>query len=549
MAFVVWNDFGPNLSLMQSFAMGHNFPTEYPHFIGEPIRYHFLFWFQAGNLEFLGLNLAWALNLLSVLSLCAMLVLLMTLGELLFRSRAVARIGTALFFFPTTLSYIPFLYSQASLPRAVQAIVHLNHWLVSGYPYKGEDVGAWSLSVFYVQRHLLVGIAVLLFVLIFLVDFFQRREARTNDTLGKLESETVAAGENTLAQSLTSSVKDGVLPTGKVWGQSSSFVFTGFLLGLTPLFNSPSFVAALAIAGAIFVLFPFRTYTLWLLIAAAVVSAPQIALVFLRGHGLTQGRPIIHWGLVVENPTVQRVLSYFSFTFGAKFLIGLVAAIVLARLPRRLFVAFLVLPAIAFTTQLTTDLRNNDKFLYIWVALLNLFVGWTIWRAWKLHWVGKAAAVAVAVIVSLGGMIEWFRIHNDTSMEVPFRDDRLSVWLQANTRPTDVFLSDRFIMHAILLNGRRIFYGWPYFAESMGYPVKARDVVYDRMFTEKNPTELVHLLNENGIQYVAVDNSLRRGYLKAKLNEAVCKQYFETVFDDREDRFAALKIYRVPDRL
>ena len=48
MAFVVWNDFGPNLSLMQSFAMGHNFPTEYPHFIGEPIRYHFLFWFQAG---------------------------------------------------------------------------------------------------------------------------------------------------------------------------------------------------------------------------------------------------------------------------------------------------------------------------------------------------------------------------------------------------------------------------------------------------------------------------------------------------------------------
>jgi len=36
MAFVVWNDFGPNLSLMQSFAMGHNFPTEYPHFIGEP---------------------------------------------------------------------------------------------------------------------------------------------------------------------------------------------------------------------------------------------------------------------------------------------------------------------------------------------------------------------------------------------------------------------------------------------------------------------------------------------------------------------------------
>jgi hypothetical protein len=547
MAFVVWNDFGPNLSLMQSFAMGHNFPTEYPHFIGEPIRYHFLFWFQAGNLEFLGLNLAWALNLLSVLSLFAMLVLLMTLGELLFRSRAVARIGTVLFFFPTTLSYIPFLYSQSSFPEAVKAIIHLNHWLVSGYPYKGEDVGAWSLSIFYVQRHLLVGIAALLLLLIFLVDFFQRRGGRTNNTLGKLESESVVAGENAVAQTLSSSGEERVRSTEKVLGQTRSFVFTGFLLGLMPLFNSPAFVAALAVAAAIFVLFPCRTCTLWLLITAVVVSVPQIVLVFLRHHGFTQGRPIIHWGLVVENPTVQRVLSYFSFTFGVKFLIGLVAAIVLARLPRRLFVAFLILPAIAFTTQLTTDLRNNDKFLYIWIVLLNLFVAWTIWRAWKLRWVGKPAAVAAAVIVSLGGMIEWFRIHNDTTMEVPFRDNRLSAWLEANTRPTDLFLSDRFVMHPILLNGRRIFYGWPYFGEAMGYPVKARDVVYDRMFTEENPTELVHLLNENGIRYVAIDNSLRRGYLKAKLNEAICQQYFETVFDDKEDRFAALKIYRVPE--
>src|SRR6266550_4204902 len=47
-----YSDFGPNTALMQSFAVGHNFPTEYPHFSGDRIRYHFLFYFQAGNLEF-----------------------------------------------------------------------------------------------------------------------------------------------------------------------------------------------------------------------------------------------------------------------------------------------------------------------------------------------------------------------------------------------------------------------------------------------------------------------------------------------------------------
>ena len=38
-----YSDFGPNTALIQSFAVGHNFPTEYPHFSGDRIRYHFLF--------------------------------------------------------------------------------------------------------------------------------------------------------------------------------------------------------------------------------------------------------------------------------------------------------------------------------------------------------------------------------------------------------------------------------------------------------------------------------------------------------------------------
>src|SRR5262245_65243509 len=104
-----WSDFGPNVAIMQSFALGRNFPTEYPHFSGDRIRYHFLFYFQAGNLEYLGLNPAWSNNLLSVFSLVAMLVLVMSLGDLLFRSRAVGRIGAALFFFHGSLHYISYI--------------------------------------------------------------------------------------------------------------------------------------------------------------------------------------------------------------------------------------------------------------------------------------------------------------------------------------------------------------------------------------------------------------------------------------------------------
>src|SRR5947208_3801734 len=164
-----YSDFGPNTAIMQSFAVGHNFPTEYPHFSADRIRYHFLFYFQAGNLEFLGLDPAWSLNLLSIVSLVAMLILVMVLGEVLFNSRTVGRVGSALFFFFGSLSYIPYLHKQGSVRAAIHAIMNQRDFLPSIFPYRGELWGVWSQVNFLNQRHLASAIGLVLLVLIFLV--------------------------------------------------------------------------------------------------------------------------------------------------------------------------------------------------------------------------------------------------------------------------------------------------------------------------------------------------------------------------------------------
>src|SRR5262245_41906663 len=164
-----YSDFGPNTALIQSFAVGHNFPTEYPHFSGDRIRYHFLFYFQAGNLEFLGFNPAWSLNLLSITTLVAMLVIVMTLGEVLFNSRAVGRIGSLLFFFFGSLAYVPYLRKQASVKAAIQAITHQRDYLQTIFPYRGEAWGTWSQVTYLNQRHFASAIGILLLVFVFLV--------------------------------------------------------------------------------------------------------------------------------------------------------------------------------------------------------------------------------------------------------------------------------------------------------------------------------------------------------------------------------------------
>src|SRR6266550_5592238 len=173
-----YSDFGPNTAIMQSFAVGHNFPTEYPHFSGDRIRYHFLFYFQAGNLEVLGLDPAWSLNLLSITTLVAMLVLVMVLGQVLFDSRAVGRLGSLLFFFFGSLSYVPFLQRQPSVRAAIQAIRQQRDFLPSIFPYRGDAWGTWSQVTYLNQRHVASAIGILLLVLIFLVIRYRMRPKR-----------------------------------------------------------------------------------------------------------------------------------------------------------------------------------------------------------------------------------------------------------------------------------------------------------------------------------------------------------------------------------
>ncbi len=199
-AFKAWTDFGANVSVTQSFALGHNFPPEHPFFPGELIRYHFLFWFQTGNLEFLGLNPVWSINILSILSLLALLILIMTFGEVLFNSRVVGRIGALLFFFSSSLSYLPFLDRRQVFAGALNSIVGATEFLASGYPFRGETWGVLSANVFAYQRHLISGIGLLFVALIFAVERYRthwsRREEETGAQRFRLLAPTEASEVN-----------------------------------------------------------------------------------------------------------------------------------------------------------------------------------------------------------------------------------------------------------------------------------------------------------------------------------------------------------------
>jgi sugar lactone lactonase YvrE len=583
-----YSDFGPNTALMQSFAVGHNFPTEYPHFSGDRIRYHFLFYFQAGNLEFLGLDPAWSLNLLSITTLVAMLIVVMTLGEVLFNSRTVGRLGSLLFFFFGSLSYVPFLHKQVSIRAAIEAVKQRGEFLPSIFPYRGETWGTWSQVTYLNQRHFASAIGIFLLVLVFLVIRYRavppkRAKIRpctdavtpepnavpetatklVSDDITQLEafaesskeeaasvSESEDASHSEAATEVATEAKhETVFVPQSFRATVPGFIFSGVLLGLIPMWNSALFIAAAAVLGVLFILFPLRLQMLALAVTAGLIALPQM-LYLGTGSGRAPMPRLFHWGYMVDQPTAMNVAKYLGFTFGFKWLLIALALIFASWFQRRLFLAALSLLGVAFCFQFTIEVLANQKFLHIWVIIANLFVAFALWRLWRLllggtTLPGKFVATALFLLVIPGGVIDFFPIHNTGWSEVQYRNDPLIDWLKKNTKPRDIFLTDRFVTHPILMAGRRVLYGWPYYGWSAGYDASKHDKLYAELLEGKDPWKVYHLLKDNGIKYVVYDNAVRQGQFIKRPNEQLYATYFPKVFED--SRYNGLVIYKVPD--
>jgi DNA-binding beta-propeller fold protein YncE len=233
------SDFAPLFAIAQNFAFGHNFPTEFLHYAGQPNHYHFLFYFQAGNLDILGLNLPWSVDVLSALGLISMIALMMALGELLFNSRVVGRLGATLFFFHGSLR-------------------HLTNFLPPGHPNRDETWAFWKQPAFVNQRHLPFVSGIFLLVLIFLVDRYRQRSLAAgiaSDARIALRESKRDNNWNQLKRGFASrfitSARPALTPV-------KSFVFSGLLLAALPVWSAPLFIGVVVVLCCLFV-----AYGLW----------------------------------------------------------------------------------------------------------------------------------------------------------------------------------------------------------------------------------------------------------------------------------------------
>lgn len=558
--YSVYSDFGPHLSMIRSFSLGSNFPTEYPHFPDGNVRYHFMFQFLAGNLEFLGMRIDWAFNLPSILSMVSFLMLLYSLAIVLTGKQWIGFISVFMYIFRS--SPAAFIYfGENGLDKAFAGLSSITTHIGKT---SHEEWGLWAQKTFINQRHFPFALGIMILIIIIqlpllrkMVHFIKKAKEKLSETLCSNAAEKV---NNSLPN--TDNNKGFSISTSRVnayiscWIKEFFFkanswipdnwlrpIFIGLILGLLSFWNGAVVVGTLPI---LFVMALFSKHRLeYLIIAVLGVGLTLLESAFFIGPGSSAADPRYSPGFLAQGKDILSIVRYYFELFGILPIILILGLIFIPKGGRWLAIAFIMPLVMATTIELTPDMAVNHKYVFMSIILLNIFAAFFLYRMFTYkNILVKITAGVLLFAMTVTGYIDFITLNNidkgRAAMEVYHP---VTKWAIEETKPDDVFLTYVHVSHPILLAGRKIYFGWPYFAWSAGYNTDAREAIVNEIYGGTDIQRVRKLAKENNISYIVIEEANRTGRdKKYNLNESLIRDNFERVYINSVDGIEIFKV-------
>lgn len=531
----VYSDFSPHIGMIRSFSYGNNFPTSYSHYAGEDIRYHFMFQFLAGNLEFLGLRLDYAFNLPSIICFIAAFMLLYVLAQKITGKQQAGILACLFFAFRSAKTLFTFLSGVKPHEGIIKALRE-NTEFISDTPH--EDWGLWNLNVYCNQRHLALGLAVMLFILILYIghpfDMYQRLKSdkRPGKNKGNISlMERFWQGAETLFFSRE----------GWMVADLRTSIAAGVMLGSLGFFHGAALIGCILV---LFVMAVISSRRLEFLITAVITMLLSVAQTsfFIKGPAVSFN---LLFGFIAENRSLFGVLSYLERLLGILPAVLLVAFCIENGVGRWMLLAFAAPLAFAFTVSLTVDVTVNHKYIMMSCILLGIFAASLITRLLKDgKYMVRALGLLLVIMLTATGVYDFYMVikRNDPANAVVLDlDSPLTEWIKNNSDSKDIFLTHRYALNQVVLGGAMLYEGWPYFPWSAGYDTDKRERQVAAMYEAKTPEELERLVKANHIRFIVVDYENRSSDYYT-VNEENIKNSFECVYTEGDGEYK-LSIY------
>lgn len=514
--YSVFSDFAPHLGMIRSFSVSNNFPTQYAHFAGEDIRYHFMFQFMVGNLEFLGMRLDFAFNLPSMFGMIGTYMLLFVLVVRLTKSRLCGYLTALLFTFRSSFTVFRYMAEQPK-DNAWNALKSNTEFL--GYT-QNENWGLWNLNVYCNQRHLAFALAMLVLAILL---FFPYVEAMGKKLLAVQKEEKLTFADR-IAQVKT------LFFTKTAFGiKDIKFaVGMGVFLGALAFWNGSALVATLAM---LFFMAAVSDYRLDYLITAVLV----LVFYFLQSSLFVEGSvvsPAYFFGFLAENKTAWGVVLFIVELTGIVLFVAIAGATMVKGTVRYMLLVFLVPFVLAFTLALTGDITVNHKWIMMSLMLVSMFAAIVLTNLLKSgDWLKRAVAIVLLFVLTATGVYDLTTVVKRNENYLVFSyDDPVTNWIAENATCDDIFLTPYYSLNNVVMGGAMLYYGWPYYAWSAGYDTYSREREVKKMYEASSVEQLDALIEEHNIRYIIVDHDCRTSS-EYDVREDVIEAAYEAVFE------------------
>ena len=194
---------------------------------------------------------------------------------------------------------------------------------------------------------------------------------------------------------------------------------------------------------------------------------------------------------------------------------------------------------LATTLQLTPDITVNHKYIIFAVLLLNIPISDLLAGMLQNRKKGSALlAVCMALLLSFTGFVDMITLYNLDRNSVSYHQkDPVQLWAQNETNPGDLFLT-HYMTHygaamSVLLAGRPVYHGYPYFTVTAGYETAIRDENMKKIYSAESTEQLADLVTSEGIDFIVIEDQNRQAEDYA-LNEELFYQTFPVAFEDKE---------------
>ena len=515
----VYGDYAPHTAMMRSFSMGNNFPTQYPHYGGADVKYHFMFQFLTGNLEYLGLRMDIAYNIVSSASLVGFLMLLYQLALRITGKISCGAVTIFLFFFRSGMAFFRFVWEHIQTGDLLETLSENVSFI--GYT-TNENWGLWNFNVYLNQRHLAFGLLLVTLALYLFMDWLEAGTAHEEKGLLWMKGRFFS--------------KEG-------WKSRNpeQALLMGMFLGLCAFWNGAAVIGGLLILCG-FAIFSDGKIDYAITAAVTIFFSYLQTKIFISGSAMS---PQIYLGFLAEDKTVWGVVKYLFWMSGIFFLGLAVLVWFMRRRERMILLGFLFPTIFAFVLLMTPDINVNHKYIMVSYAFLAIFWAWAICSLWNRKIYGKILAAVLAICLSATGIYDFAVIvrGNGPGRRVAVNmDSDLTKWLADNLDKDDLLLTPEYSMNEVTMSGVMLYCGWPYYAWSAGYDTNYRAAQAVTIYTTMDSEELKKVVKQERITYILFEEESE--FEQQQCVEDTIAATYEKVYETEDGR---IRIYKTSE--